>query len=115
MVHLNPSDSLALQKIIIQMTYSESWLGSCEFGLHPKHKHPEQERPTFLISVPNLSGSCETQRGKGRGISSRFRRMGLGWANRQALGEQSLLSGTPRLAPAVGRSRRGAGGGIVLE
>lgn len=84
MVHLNPSDSLALQKIIIQMTYSESWLGSCEFGLHPEQKHPEQERPAFLISAPNLSGSCETQRGKGRGISSRFRRHelaeGWGWA-----------------------------------
>lgn len=52
MVHLNPSDSLALQKIIIiiiQMTYSDSWLCSCEFGLHPKQQHPEQERPTFLI------------------------------------------------------------------
>lgn len=32
------------------MTYSESWLSSSEFFLHPKQQqHPKQVQPTFLI------------------------------------------------------------------
>lgn len=49
-VHLNSNDSLALQKTVIQVTYSQSWFDSSEFFLPPKQQqHPKQVQPTFSI------------------------------------------------------------------
>lgn len=52
-VHLNSNDSLALQKIVIQVTYSESWLGRSEFFLHPKQQ--QQPKPGAANFPDSLS------------------------------------------------------------
>lgn len=118
MVHLKPSDSLALQKTIIQMTYSDSCLCSYEFGLHPKQQHPEQEGPTFLsldLRTKSFKWLRAARHRELRREASLAGFVGMSSPRDGAgLGEQSLSSGTPRLAPSVGQSPQGAMGGIIL-
>lgn len=79
------NDSLALYKIVIQVTYSESWLDSSEFSLHPSSRSiPSRcsQLSWFLVSVSHFSSECETQGAEERGFSGRWDRLELakGWA-----------------------------------